>query len=351
MSASVKRAFAEDDNDQRSSKHQKKDERTRIKFLVPIYTAGAIIGAKGSEINKLKQETETQVHLSEAQEYFPGTRERVVVVTGMEHSVIEVFRRVNTKLRNEDIPENVKQKNADRAEKRRTVMKCLVPTAIAGKIVGKGGEAVKKLQEEYKVKIDVTPSHKAIQGLDERNVDITGDEEQVNSAGVAIVKMLSEEPDTRLSSSLIYSRYSNGSNDQFNGGNYGTTPFNRNTGGYNQRGGYNQGPPAPQGNYGNYNQSYGYGGPGGYQGSYPGGYQSGYNPGYYGDQNGYGGYGQQPGYQGYPPNNPYPAAPAQGSWNNYQNPGYNSTTGGNTGSTGNTSNNRRGGRNGSRGRN
>jgi len=286
MSGAVKRSFEDQtDPDNQNAKHQKVDNRTRIKFLVPVYTAGAIIGAKGAEINKLKSETNTQVHLSEAQEFFPGTRERIVVVTGMEENVLEVFKRISNTLRSEEIPFKETDRG-DRAEKRRKTMKCLVPASIAGKIVGKKGETVQKLQNEHSVKIDVTPSAKAIPGLDERGVDITGEADNVFEAGKEVVKMLNEEPDKRMSSSLIYSSFNQPGFQQ---------------GGYNQGGGYNmQGGGYGAGGYGaggyggSYQQGYGSGGYGGYQqqGGYGGGY-GGYGGGYdsgYGQQNSYGGY-------------------------------------------------------------
>ena len=267
--------------DNQNAKHQKVDNRTRIKFLVPVYTAGAIIGAKGAEISKLKSETNTQVHLSEAQEFFPGTRERIVVVTGMEENVLEVFKRISNTLRTEEIPFKETDRG-DRADKRRKTMKCLVPASIAGKIVGKKGETVQKLQNEHSVKIDVTPSAKAIPGLDERGVDITGEPDNVFEAGKEVLRMLNEEPEKRMSSSLIYSSY--------------TAPGYQ-SGGYNQGGGgYNMHHGGGHGGYGGYGggyqQGYGGGGYGGYpQGGYGGGY-GGYGGGYDGGygQNSYGGY-------------------------------------------------------------
>lgn len=297
MASAVKRSYDDNSGDSQAVKREKTektDNRTRVKFLVPVYTAGAIIGAKGAEILKLKNETNTQVHLSEAQEFFPGTRERVVVVTGMEGDVVEVFKRINNTLRTEEIPQKESERG-DRAEKRRKTMKCLVPASIAGKIVGRKGETVTKMQNEHCVKIDVTPSSKAIPGLDERGVDISGESDNVVSCGEEVLRLLTEEPDKRMSSNLVYSTFNMAA-----GGGY-------NPGGYNQQGGYQQG--------GAGYQQAGYGGQGGYggygqQGSYPpqGGYPpqppAPYQQGGYGPKPGYGGYdgtgyGQQSNYGGY----------------------------------------------------
>jgi len=291
MSGAVKRSYDDQaDTDSQNAKHQKVDNRTRIKFLVPVYTAGAIIGAKGAEISKLKSETQTQVHLSEAQEFFPGTRERIVVVTGMEENVLDVFKRISNTLRTEEIPFKESDRG-DRAEKRRKTMKCLVPASIAGKIVGKKGETVQKLQNEHSVKIDVTPSAKAIPGLDERGVDITGEADNVFEAGKEVVQMLNEEPDKRMSSSLIYSAFTQpGYNQGGGGGGYNMQGggYGAGGGGYGGAGGYQQG----------YQQGYGGGGGGGGYGGYP--QQGGYGGGGYGGYGGGydGGYGQQNNYGG-----------------------------------------------------
>lgn len=327
MSGAVKRSYDDQtESDGQYTKHQKVDNRTRIKFLVPVYTAGAIIGAKGAEINKLKSETNTQVHLSEAQEFFPGTRERIVVVTGMEDSVVEVYSRISNTLRTEEIPKKESERG-DRAEKRRKTMKCLVPASIAGKIVGKKGETVQKLQNEHSVKIDVTPSAKAIPGLDERGVDITGEADAVYSAGQAVIHMLTEEPDSRMSSSLVYSTFSAPGFQQGGGG------------GYQQGGG---GGGYQQGGGGGYQQ----GGGGGYgQGGYGGG-TGGYSQTAYGGAGGYGGY-SQGGYGAQAAAGGYGAQAAGGYGSGYGQTGY----GGGYDSSGyNAASRGRGGRGGARGR-
>ena len=54
---------------------------TGIKFLVPEYAAGAIIGKGGKNISVYKDKFDTQVRMSPGREFFPQTEERVCLIT------------------------------------------------------------------------------------------------------------------------------------------------------------------------------------------------------------------------------------------------------------------------------
>ena len=313
MAEGVKRGRGNEDGDN-YSKVQKTD-KMRVKFLVPIYTAGAIIGEKGAEIKKLKEETSAQVHISEVNEFFPGTRERVVLCSGSFTSVLEVFKRINHKLRHEELPDKkgtLTQRQSDYAEKRRTIMKVLVPASIAGQVVGKKGETVKKIQDDCSVKIDVTPNHKAIFNLNERAVDVTGEEESVNGVGARLLTMLSEDPEARMSGSLIYSGYCT-PDDMDNQGQQGGQWSNQQA----AQGGYNQGS-----NWGG-NQQGGFGGNQGGYGGNQGGNWGGNQGGGYGCNQGGGNWGHSQGSGGYWGNNQGGSYGNQGYGNQgYSNQGY-----------------------------
>lgn len=49
--------------------------------------AGTVIGRGGATINKMQQATGSRIRVSNAHEYFPGTQDRVVLVTGPLESV------------------------------------------------------------------------------------------------------------------------------------------------------------------------------------------------------------------------------------------------------------------------
>lgn len=54
---------------------------TGVKFLVPEYAAGAIIGKGGKNIYEYREKFDTYVKMSPGKEFFPNTEERVCLIT------------------------------------------------------------------------------------------------------------------------------------------------------------------------------------------------------------------------------------------------------------------------------
>ncbi len=59
-----------------------------FKFLIPSAVAGCIIGKGGKIICKVQQETRTKIKLSQNHEFFPGTNDRVCLITGDEEDIL-----------------------------------------------------------------------------------------------------------------------------------------------------------------------------------------------------------------------------------------------------------------------
>ena len=57
------------------------DRVTGIKFLVPEYAAGAIIGKGGKNISEYRDKFDAFVKMSAGREFFPHTEERVCLIT------------------------------------------------------------------------------------------------------------------------------------------------------------------------------------------------------------------------------------------------------------------------------
>lgn len=237
-----------------------------IKLLIPVYCAGAIIGKDGLEIQRIKSQSGARVKVSRNRDLFPRTDERVVLVSGTPDQVVEVIKFIQQKIKNETPPDNRRIN-----PKRKDQMKLIVAHTAAGRIIGRKGDKVNKLKQDFDVKVYITNKDENIPTLNERVVTIEGLDDNVRATTVDIMAAIQENPEARLSRSLEYRRFSE-------------NPF----------GGYFYGPPPPhfRGHYGGSSQ----GGYGGYSGGGGGGYQGGS----YGSQGGsYGGY--SPGYnnQGY----------------------------------------------------
>lgn len=246
-----------------------------IKLLIPVYCAGAIIGKDGLEIQRIKSSSGARVKVSRNRDLFPRTDERVVLVSGTPDQVVEVIKFIQLKIKNETPPDNRRIN-----PKRKDQMKLIVAHTAAGRIIGRKGDKVNKLKQDFDVKVYITNKDENIPTLNERVVTIEGLDDNVRATTVDIMAAIQENPEARLSRSLEYRRFSE-------------NPF----------GGYFYGPPPPhfRGHYGGSQGGYGgYSGGGGGQGGYGGGQAGsyggsqggsygGYSPGYNNQSQGYGG--------------------------------------------------------------
>lgn len=64
------------------------EKPTHIRFLVSKTLAGSVIGKGGSTITEFQEKSGAQILLSRNRQYFPGTTDRIVVISG---TIKEVF--------------------------------------------------------------------------------------------------------------------------------------------------------------------------------------------------------------------------------------------------------------------
>ena len=58
--------------------------------MIPNYAAGAIIGKGGSNIGELQERYGAKIRLSPSGEFYPGTEERIVIVTGEVNQIVDM---------------------------------------------------------------------------------------------------------------------------------------------------------------------------------------------------------------------------------------------------------------------
>ena len=144
-----------------------------MKLLVPERLAGVIIGKGGAGIVELESQTGCNVRLSANRVYFPGTNERVMVVTAPDMHAID---RV--------IPAIVSRLNAhvqDGSSTDTSVVRLVLTNAACSCLIGKGGEAIKSLcmQTGAMIRASDRIDHPPTQ---ERIVEIKGSFDSVGSA-------------------------------------------------------------------------------------------------------------------------------------------------------------------------
>lgn len=77
------------------------EKTTYIRFLVSNAAAGSVIGKGGSTINDFQSQTGARIQLSRNHEFFPGTTDRIIMVSGIINEILKAMELVLTKLLSE----------------------------------------------------------------------------------------------------------------------------------------------------------------------------------------------------------------------------------------------------------
>lgn len=294
-----KRAY---DGDQMDSKKVASGGQI-IKVLCPDVVTGSVIGKGGEEIKAVKARTQAIINVAKTGQNFPGTEERPIAIKGNKQAMMDCVIFIQEKIFGSD-------KVTDEA--RKGVVKMLVPDTSVGRIIGRGGETIKRLRSAWSVDLSPSAKSETPDDLDERILNVTGEWNNVMGCIDEVLFMIVNDPKSVMQLEVDYSKWVDfvpvpSEKKAFRGGpprggaprggpprgrgSYGGPPSGG-RGGYGSparggQGGYRGGPPAqgpPRGGYGARGgyappQSAGYGGysRGGYGG---GGYGQGYGQGY-----------------------------------------------------------------------
>ena len=71
------------------------------KFLMSNAAAGSIIGKAGANITELQNQSSARLQLSRANEFFPGTEDRVLICSGTTNQVLTALHLVLTRVQTE----------------------------------------------------------------------------------------------------------------------------------------------------------------------------------------------------------------------------------------------------------
>ena len=174
-----------------------------LKVLVPNYAAGAIIGKGGQNIMQLQSTYGARIKLSQNNEHYPGTQERVGVITGDVDKVIDLHKYVMDKIRSEATYAH----GAAIDESRQRQVKIIVPNGTAGVLIGKGGTMIRSLMEQSGSKIVISnKDQELVRG--ERIVTISGSPEENEEACRLIIEKVAIDPSNMMNKTLSYGGYS-----------------------------------------------------------------------------------------------------------------------------------------------
>lgn len=191
------------------------DGTYHLKILVPSVAAGAIIGKGGETIAQLQKDTSARVKMSKANDFYPGTTERVCLITGNVDAILTVLSFIMEKIKEKPDP-NAKPAidfdNKQTAEREKQIsrsarspqVKILVPNSTAGMIIGKGGTYIKQIKEDSGAYVQISQKAKD-QSLAERCITvISNDVENSKSACLMILAKIVEDPQSGTCLNVSY---------------------------------------------------------------------------------------------------------------------------------------------------
>ena len=146
------------------------DRRVIAKFLISNAAAGSIIGKGGATISEFQEQSSARIQLSRNNEYFPGTADRVLSVSGPVNQVLTALHLIVGKVKSEDaVADSLLSR-----DRKSTQLRLLVPAALCGTLIGKAGATIKSFHEDSHATIMVSPQDRQPAGVPDRIVKITG---------------------------------------------------------------------------------------------------------------------------------------------------------------------------------
>lgn len=140
------------------------------KFLISNAAAGSIIGKGGATISEFQEQSNARIQLSRNNEFFPGTADRVLSVSGPVNHVLTALHLIIGKVKSEDaVADSLLSR-----DKKQTQLRLLVPAALCGTLIGKAGATIKSFHEDSHATIMVSPQDRQPAGVPDRIVKITG---------------------------------------------------------------------------------------------------------------------------------------------------------------------------------
>ncbi|KAJ4829844.1 Protein btr1 [Turnera subulata] len=164
------------------------EKPTHIRFLVSNAAAGSVIGKGGATITDFQSQSGARIQLSRNFEFFPGTSDRIIMVSGAIDDVLKAVDLIIGKLLSE-----LHSEEGNEVEPRMKV-RLIVPNASCGSIIGKGGSIIKSFIEESQAGIKISPMENTYYGLSDRLVTVSGTLEEQMRAIDLILSKLTDDP-------------------------------------------------------------------------------------------------------------------------------------------------------------
>ena len=130
-----------------------------LKMLVTDNAAGAIIGKSGKAIADLQAESNARIKVSQAADFYPGTNERTILLSGPMDTVVFGQELIWDKVAQFSKPRITNRAPSSFQESSDSTItgKLLIPNEAGGLIIGRGGVTIKAIQEQSGARVQISP--------------------------------------------------------------------------------------------------------------------------------------------------------------------------------------------------
>ena len=180
------------------------NEQRRIKITLPQWSVGPLIGPKHENLIQMEKDCNTILQLSKWGNFFPGYKERVLLIEGETEDVLKTIYKVYDTVRVMEIPESVN--NPDAAKTRQNGIRLVTPLSLAEDLKGLERENESHTKTKFKLdQLNVVTRKQFDNDFKERVIHIGGNEENVKDAVGFVVERLSSGPqvDSNLNYQLV----------------------------------------------------------------------------------------------------------------------------------------------------
>lgn len=159
-----------------------------VKLLISNAAAGIIIGRGGQNRAELQELSEARIQLSKKNEFYPGTTDRILHLSGTIKAVLTALYHALVKL--------CAGTGGEEAEPTRlsTQLKFIVPAQVCGAIIGRGGVTIKSFSVDSGANISVSPQEKGRGFEYDRIVTMSGSLDQLLRAVALVMAKVAENP-------------------------------------------------------------------------------------------------------------------------------------------------------------
>ncbi|KAF7820204.1 Protein BTR1 [Senna tora] len=164
------------------------EKPTYVRFLVSNAAAGSVIGKGGSTITDFQSQSGARIQLSRNHEFFPGTTDRIIMVSGAINEILKAVELILSKLLSELHSED------DNDAEPKMKVRLIVPNSSCGGIIGKGGATIRSFIEDSHASIKISPQDNNYYGLNDRLVTLAGTLDEQMHAIDLVVSKLAEDP-------------------------------------------------------------------------------------------------------------------------------------------------------------